>query len=123
MGSVFIIIARALIVAPFLVTAIMAGLDYQAASSAFASSYPQVADAYPAILAVQAVLGLVMILGLPFHRTLGVILALVVVALATVRAPFWNFIGEQEVVMLNIFVGAMAQAGGLLLIAVMPKGE
>ncbi|NNU15919.1 hypothetical protein HK107_06230 [Parvularcula sp. ZS-1/3] len=123
MGSLFIIIARALIVAPFLVTAAMAGLDYSSAASAFADQYPQLGSAYPIILGVQVILGLVMILGLPFHRVLAAILAVVVVILATIRAPFWNYPAAEEIQMLNIFVGAMAQAGGLLLVAVMPKGN
>lgn len=121
MGSLFIIIARALIVSPFLVTAVLAGLDYPSAAAAFGDSYPQLASAYPVVLGVQVVLGLVVILGLPFHRTLSVLLALVVILLATVRAPFWNFIGEEEIYMLNVFVGAIAQAGGLILIAVMSR--
>lgn len=121
MGSLVIIVARALIVAPFLVTAICAGLDYPSASLAFKEAYPQFSGVFPVLLGVQAALGLVITLGLPLHRVLSVVLAGFVVLLAAWRAPFWNVIGHEEVVMMNIFVGGLAQAGGLLLIAAMPR--
>jgi hypothetical protein len=121
MGSILIILARALIVSPFLITAIYAGLDYSTAAASFGEAYPQLSAGYPVILGLQVLLGLVVILGLPGHRVLAAILALIVMALACWRAPFWNMIGTEETAMLNVFVGAMAQAGGLLLIAAMNR--
>lgn len=121
MGSVVVILARALIVAPFLVAAAMAALDYPSASMAFGDAYPQMAGIFPVLLGLQALAALIIIIGLPLHRSLAVIVAAVVILLAVVRAPFWNVIGKEEVLMMNIFVGALAQAGGLLLIAAMPR--
>ncbi|MEM9839761.1 MAG: hypothetical protein AAF830_11500 [Pseudomonadota bacterium] len=121
MGSVVTILARVLIVAPFLVAALMAGLDYPSASMAFEKAYPQMAALFPVLLGAQALVGVIIIIGLPLHRALAVAVAVVVVLLAAVRAPFWNVIGKEEVVMMNIFLGALAQAGGLLLIAAMPR--
>jgi hypothetical protein len=121
MGSIFIILARALIVSPFLITAVHAGLDYGSAASAFGEAYPQLAAAYPVILGVKVLLGLVIILGLPTHRVIAGLLAVAVVAGAAWDSPFWNEIGDAETAMLKAFVGAVAQAGGLLLIAVMKR--
>ncbi|MEM1381722.1 MAG: hypothetical protein AAGH41_13960 [Pseudomonadota bacterium] len=121
MGSVAIVLARALIMAPFLVSAANAGLDYTSASMAFAKAYPQLEALFPVLLGAQVVIGLIIILGLPLHRALAAVAAVVVVLLAAYRAPFWNVIGREEVMLMNIFVGAMAQAGGLLLITAMPR--
>lgn len=121
MGSLFIILARILIVSPIVVPAVLAGLDYTSASAAFAEAYPQLKSAFPAILGVKALFGLVVVLGLPLHRVLSVLLAAAVVFLATVEAPFYNVIGDERALMQSAFMGMMAQAGGLLLIAVMPK--
>ena len=121
MGSFFLVIARAFIAAPLVIGAALAGLDYSEASAAFAQSYPQFAGAYPLVIGVKALLGLILISGLPTHKTLAAILAVVVIALATVHAPFWNFIGEDRATMLALFTTSLAQAGGLLLIAAMPR--
>ena len=121
MGSLVTILARALIVAPFLLPAVMAGLDYTASSVAFADAYPQLAQAYPVLLAAKGLLGLVIILGLPLHRALSVGLAALVVALAAWKAPFWNVIGEEAILLGQVFALTLAQAGGLVLVAAMPR--
>ncbi|MCQ8185785.1 hypothetical protein [Parvularcula maris] len=121
MGSILIILARALIVSPFLITAVMAGLDYSAAASAFADTYPQLAAGYPVILGVQVLLGLIVILGLPGHRIIAALVAVAVVAIGFWVAPFWNMPAAEMTATLNLFVGHVAQAGGLLLIAVMNR--
>lgn len=123
MGSLFIILARILIVSPFVVPAVFAGLDYTSASAAFAEAYPQMKASFPVILGVKGLLGLVVILGLPFHRVLSVLLAAAIVFLATVEAPFYNVIGEERELMQSAFMGMIAQAGGFLLIAAMPKRQ
>jgi uncharacterized membrane protein YphA (DoxX/SURF4 family) len=121
MGSILIILARALIVSPFLITAIMAGLDYGAASLAFAEAYPQLQAAYPVILGVQVLLGLLVVLGLPGHRIVAALVAVAVLAIGFWVAPFWNMPAAEMTATLNLFVGHVAQAGGLLLIAAMNR--
>lgn len=120
MGGFLIILARALIVSPVLIGAVLSGLDHASASAAFAKSYPALAAAYPFLLGGQAILGAVIVLGLPLHRTLSVLLGVVVVALALWKAPFWNFMGAEKALYTQLFFGLLAQTGGLLLIAAMP---
>lgn len=121
MGSLFLVIARALIASPLVISAVLAGLNYSGASASFAEAYPALAGAYPLVIGVKALAGLILIAGLPTHKTLAAVLALAVVAFAVVQAPFWHFIGDERSSMTTLFTALLGQAGGLIVVAAMPK--
>lgn len=121
MGSLFIIFARALIVAPFLVTGILGFINYAEGASAMADSHGQMGAAYPVFLAVQLIAGIIILAGVPFHRIVAIIAGVVMVGMAVHCSPFWNFIGEEAMAAKTMFLACVAHAGGLFLIAAMPK--
>ncbi|MFC3302145.1 hypothetical protein [Parvularcula lutaonensis] len=121
MGSLFIVFARALIVAPFLVTGVLGFLNYAEGAAAMAQSHPQLGAAYPVLMGAQLLAGVVILLGLPFHRILAVIAGVILLGMAAVCSPFWNFIGEEAMAAKAMFLACIAHAGGLFLIAAMPK--
>jgi uncharacterized membrane protein YphA (DoxX/SURF4 family) len=119
MQAVFIIAARLLIVAPFLGAALLAALDWGAAKEAAASA--PFAKAFPFILAAEVLTGVWIVVGAPLHRILAAVLAAVLVTLAVTFQPFWHSFGSEAAAMQGRFLLSLAQAGGFLLVAVMPK--
>ena len=121
MSILFLILARVLVMAPFLLAAILAVFDYSGQAGLFREAYPQIGAAFPLVIGVKGLVSLIVIFALPFHRTLSVILALYVVGLASQDLPYWHFIGDERMFAMSGFTGAVAQAGGFLLIACMPR--